>query len=88
MALIRLPDTICYNCKRPTTLTYHEDGSVRSAYCFDCPNRPPGPASYPHVFPEGKFRVESTKEGLRAYPVQARIESEIRAAFNARMIAE
>lgn len=77
MALIRLPDIVCYNCKRPNTVTYHGDGSIRSIYCHDCPNRPPGPASYPMLFEKGKFRIEPTKEGFRVYSVQARVESVI-----------
>ena len=77
MALIRLPELTCWNCKRPKTVKYHDDGSIRSTYCHDCPNRPPGPASYPQLFEKGKFRVEPTKEGLRVYSVQACAASDV-----------
>lgn len=77
MALVRLPEISCFHCKRPKALKYHDDGSIRSSYCHGCQNRPPGPAGYPQLFDKGKFRVEQTKEGLRVYSVQGRLESEV-----------
>lgn len=69
MALIRYPDLHCPNCKRPMTVTFHDDKSIRSSYCHDCPNRPPGPENPPKLIDKGKFGIEQTKEGFRVFSI-------------------